>query len=275
MKRRSPLPWLVAFLAIAPLLLLAVDAHARPGGGSSYSGGSRGGGGGFGGGGGSYGGGGGGGGGGDALGAVVWFIFSDLPWPLKLIVVGAIVVVFVVSKVRRSGMQDWSSSAPATYTPQPRWNPPVHALSTRRRLEGLRNFDPDFSVILFEDFLYALYSTTKYSAAGRMDRLSAYLAPDVLARLASSPAAEVHTVIVGAVRFTDVRGMQSVQGQAEVDVEIESNVPLPTTRLQCEQVPATTASSGAPQPGQARMVARPGGREWASLRRVSVQRSSR
>ena len=51
----------------------------------------------------------------------------------------------------------------------------------------------------------------------------------------------------------------------------QSKSPLPTTRLQCEHVPETTASSGAPQPGHARMLARAGGRERASLRRLSVQ----
>ncbi|HEY8090920.1 MAG TPA: hypothetical protein VIF09_23825, partial [Polyangiaceae bacterium] len=223
MKRRSLLLLGIA-LAMAPVLLLAVEAHARPGGGSSYSGGRGGGGGSYGGGGGSYGGGGGGGGGGDALGAIVWFVFSDLPWPLKLLLVGGIVVVYIVSKARRGRMQDWSSSGSVDASPAPRWTPPRQALSARHQLEGLRNFDPEFSVVLFEDFLYALYATTRYSAAGRMDRMSAYLAPDVLARLQAAPVAEVHTVIVGAVRFTEVRGLGSVQGQAEVDVEIEANV---------------------------------------------------
>lgn len=220
MKKRAFASLAGVAVAIALVVTLAADAHARPGGGSSYGGGGGGRGGG------GYSGGGGGGGGGDALGAIVWFVFSDLPWPLKLLVLGVIVGVYIAAKVRRSGMQEWSSSAPGPVAP-PRWQVPVAPgtgfVPARRRLEDLRRFDPEFSVVLFEDFLYALFATVHYAAAGRIDRLSAYLAPDVLARMKTVRVAEVRTVIVGALRFSGVRGLDGGE-QVEVDVEIESNV---------------------------------------------------
>ncbi len=222
-------------------LALAFDAHARPGGGSSYGGGGGGGG----------SGGGGSSGGGDLLGVLFWLVFSDLPWPLKVLVVGVIAIIFFVNKARRSRMQDWSSSntgqTSAPWRPagscrrrvgqQPAMAMPIPAARTwspRRQLEGLSRFDPEFSVVLFEDFLYALYANVRYATAGRIDRLSAYLAPDVLAAMGAARVAEVRTVIVGALRVSGVRGLDPGPGQVEVDLEIESNV-------------AVVASPGAPE----------------------------
>jgi hypothetical protein len=165
----------------------------------------------------------------------LWLLFSDLPWPFKILIIGGIAVVYVASKSRRSGMREWTSMGPGPVAPM-RYPVPSHAggWPARRQLENLRQFDPEFSVVLFEDFLYALYSTLHYSTAGRIDRLSAYLAPDILARLRGVHVAEVHAVIIGALRFTAARGMQSGPGQVEVDVEIESNV-------------ATVATAGKPE----------------------------
>ena len=101
------------------------------------------------------------------------------------------------SRRARTKMKGWSSMrlAPA-YTPACPCSAPPRA-AARRHLEGLRTWDPDFSVVLFEDFLGALYANVHYALAGRIDRLSAYLAPDVLARLRTVRVAEVRTVIVG------------------------------------------------------------------------------
>jgi predicted lipid-binding transport protein (Tim44 family) len=140
------------------------------------------------------------------------------------------------------------------------------AISTRRRLEDLQRFDPEFSVVLFEDFLYALYAHVRYATAGRAERLSAYLAPDVLARLRAIHVAEVHTVIVGALRFTGVRGLDGGAGQVEVDVEIESNVatvvaagqPERTTYFLERWTLARRKDARSRPPARARILACPG-----------------
>jgi predicted lipid-binding transport protein (Tim44 family) len=264
--RRWRLTVAVAALGLA-ILLVASSSDARPGGGESYGGGgSRGGGGG---GGGGYGGGGGGGGGGDAFGAVVWLLFSDLPWPFKLLIVAAVVGVFVVSRQRRSLMQDWSSAAPAR--PREPWvapvTPVVGVVAPRRALEHLRRFDPDFSVVLFEDFLYALYAHVRYSiAGGRIDRLSAYLAPEVLGAMRAARVAEVHAVLVGALHFTAVRGLDDAAGVVQVDVEIESNVasvgapgqPEQTSYLREQWTLARRRDARSRPPARARLLACPG-----------------
>jgi hypothetical protein len=87
----------------------------------------------------------------------------------------------------------------------------------------LRQWDPDFSVVLFEDFLTALYSTVHNSLPRRIERLSAYVAPNVLAQLRTVRLDEVRTVVVGALHFVDVRGLDASAARVEVDVEIESN----------------------------------------------------
>jgi hypothetical protein len=217
---------------VSAVVLSVLDAFARPGGGNSYGGGGGGGGGG-----GYGGGGGGGGGGGDAAGAVIWFIFSELPWPLKLVVIAVIVGVYLVRRGMNNRMQDWSSAAYAPVAPLVQRIPVAGPTprSVRRRLEDLARFDPDFSVVLFEDFLYALYAHVHYGVAGgRIERLSAYLSPETLARLRNIRVAEVHTVLVGALRFTGVRGLDGSSPQVEVDLEIEANV-------------ATVAAPGQPE----------------------------
>ena len=210
-----------AAVAVGAIMLIAAHAHARPGGGSSYGGGGGGGGG--------RSGGGGSGGGGDLLGALIWFVFSELPWPLKLVVVAVIVGIWVVNRLRRSGMREWSTTADSGPVAPLVQGRDVSNVPARRRLEELARFDPEFSVVLFEDFLYALVSSVHYAAAGRMDRLSAYLTPDVLSALSAMRVAEVRTVIIGALRFTGVRGMDPGPGQVEVDLEIESNVGMVVT----------------------------------------------
>jgi hypothetical protein len=156
---------------------------------------------------------------------------------------------------------------PPVYVP-PR--PVESGIAPRRLLEELRRFDPEFSVVLFEDFLYALYAHVHYSiAGGRIDRLSAYLAPDVLARLRTVHVAEVHTVIVGALRFTAVRGLdggESPGSQVEVDIETESNVatvaapgqPERTSYLRERWTVARRRDARSRPPARARILACPG-----------------
>ena len=206
------------------VLLVAAHAVARPGGGESYGGSSGGG------------GGGGGSGGssddGNLVVVLIEFLFSDLPWPLKLFLIVVVIVIFVVVKASQAKMKGWSSAAsdPA-YTA-----PPAPATgSARRRLESLRRWDPDFSTVLFEDFLGALYAHVHYSLAGRIDRLSAYLSPEVLARMRTVHVAEVRTVIVGAIRIVDVRGLDASSPRVEVVVEIESNVARVAAPAQAER----------------------------------------
>lgn len=223
--RRSAL-WLAAALTCAFALLVALDALARPGGGGSFSGGSSGG--------------GGGGhsssGGDDLVGALLYLvfdvIFSLLPWPVKLAVIGFFVIVVIVAKIKRAREDSWSTDAddgpvaPKVARVRTRHERSFETPgSARSRLGALRFYDPDFSVVLFEDFLYALYAHVHYArGGGRLDRLSAYLAPAVLARMKGAATASVRTVLVGALRFESARGAGGEGDEVEVEVEIEANL---------------------------------------------------
>ena len=195
--RRARRALAILGLAVA-VALVAAFAMARPGGGGGFSGRSR-----PSGGGGYRGYSGGGGGGTDPF---VLFdlvvLFVQYPWigvPLVLVVGGF----FVSSWLKEQDRQDWTSGTAAARAFEP---PPRPRISARRRLERLRQRDESFSVILFEDFLYALFSATHVArGSGKLDELAPYLSEAVRAMLAAGPPLrEVRGVVVGALRIADV-----------------------------------------------------------------------
>lgn len=222
-KRRVAL---IVLVVLAVVILAATIAMARPGGGGSFSGG--------GGGGGSRGGGGSsGGGGGDGLfGFIIGVFFELLPWPVKLLVVAIFIGAFIFKAVRgKSQGEDWSTAADQAQYQQQQWTPPVAArpaaADVRTRLAAVRQFDPDFSLVLFEDFLYALYAETRYALGrGQIALLSAYLSPDVLARMQSMRPTPTRAVIIGAMRYVDAGGLDAASSEVRLDVELESNVSI-------------------------------------------------
>jgi len=50
--------------------------------------------------------------------------------------------------------------------------------SPRRQLESLRKVDPEFSVVVLEDFLEALYVEVQHARAGGLERLQPFLKPE-------------------------------------------------------------------------------------------------
>jgi hypothetical protein len=211
-------------VGVAAALLVAVDALARPGGGGSFSGGGGGGGGG-GYGGGSYGGGGSSGGGGGGL--MLWLFFNLLPWPLKLVVVAGIIAYVLLKMAPDRRGTDWSTTGGAVpdYTPPPRYDR-GSGESPRATLARLRENDPAFSIILFEDFLYTLYAEAQQRRArGELKMLSAYLSQAVIARLESAPREPILGLVIGAMRYESARITgDGPLGMATVSVELEVNL---------------------------------------------------
>jgi hypothetical protein len=92
----------------------------------------------------------------------------------------------------------------------------------RRALEELRALDPDFSLVLFDDFLYALYTEVHVArGAGRLAMFAPYLRPGARSTLSSLGAAPVSTVVVGAMRLVEA-SVDASRG-ASVTVEFEAN----------------------------------------------------
>jgi hypothetical protein len=194
------------------LLALAGVALARPGGGESYSGG----------------GGHGGGGGGDGdifaiLELVYWLIRLCIEAPAIGFPLLAIVVGFVlVNAYKQRKNKDWDSG------------PPV-AVQRAKSLSALRNFDPAFSQVVFEDFVYRLFSTA-HRARHSAEALAAAVGPylDGSARealVAREPrGVPVQQVIVGALRVVRIelpvrtRGQPAEGKRVHVAIELEANV---------------------------------------------------
>lgn len=205
----------VGGLAALAVLLGPALALARPGGGDSYSGG-----GGHGGGGDS--GGGGGGGDGAIIGELIFqlirlcFYYPTVGLPLLAIVIG--IVVYGWYQKRKN--KDWDSG------------PPV-ALEWSSSLDDIRKVDPDFSQILFEDFVFRLYATAHLARGHKdgLDALAPYLTVDARAALAGrSPAGTpVEGVVIGAMRVfrVDLPTAEAIAANPDarviVGVELEAN----------------------------------------------------
>ncbi|HYN22138.1 MAG TPA: zinc-ribbon domain-containing transport protein [Thermoanaerobaculia bacterium] len=205
---------LLLFATLA-LLLLPALAIARPGGGEGFSGGGDG------------------GGGGDGAGELVFFLlrlwfefvirYPAIGVPLTI----AGIVVFVAWKRRKgkAGSQNWD------LTPKP-IAPPSRPRSVD--LDAIRQLDPQFSVVLFEDFAYALYARAHQARSDRrsLDALAPYLSAPVRDHLQQrAPAGEpVTSVVAGVLRVADLAlPHPPVGGQAgwvQVILEIESNLTL-------------------------------------------------
>lgn len=124
----------VALLVALAFLFVPELAWARPGGGQTFGGGGSGG--------------GGGGGGGDG-GLVYILIWLCIEHPYIGIPLTLGVIVFYVMKGRRGSRRQnetWDSAPPRPT--------PVGPVS----LQPLRQIDPDFSRVLFEDFVFKLYA---------------------------------------------------------------------------------------------------------------------
>jgi DNA-directed RNA polymerase subunit RPC12/RpoP len=215
----------LALAALALLLLLPGLAVARPGGGQSYSGG---------------GGHGGGGGGGDG-GGLIWLLLRlwidfVIAYPQFGIPLTMLILVVVVRRAkRRAGAQSWDTAPALAAPPRP----------AARGWDDVRRLDPQFSGVLFEDFVYALYAQA-HQARAQPDALAAlapYLSQAARAQLAARPpaAAPVHGVVIGALRVVDVAvpaapapgapgvvSAPAATGKVVVVLEFESNMTVGT-----------------------------------------------
>ena len=90
-------------------------------------------------------------------------------------------------------------------------------------LSDLRSQDDDFSWVLLQDFLYALYAETQRLRGGdRLALLAPYLSLEARAGLAPYPADEVKAVIVGALETLEV-GVDEAERKVRVKVAFDAN----------------------------------------------------
>jgi hypothetical protein len=199
---------LVTLGIIVAVLLVAALAFARPGGGQSYSGGR------------SSGGssGSGGGGGGELIGLILWLCIEHpiIGVPLLiLVIVGAIVKYWWTSRSK-----GWATTGAAQV--QAVQQVAKAATVPRSQLDHIRAIDPEFSVVLFEDFVYMLYAELQRSRAGHVESITAFASPAILQGLRSNQnLADVRGIIIGAMRVVSFSGTSGPS--VDLELEFETN----------------------------------------------------
>ena len=217
------------FVLLVLLCGLASVALARPGGGQSYSGGSRSsGGGGYSGGGHSSG-----GDGGFLVQLIFWLVISHPAIGIPMLIVAALV--FFGRAMFGSKLQEWStagSGAPAAQNRYDRerreWEEQQQALAQRpthiprAALDAIRTIDAEFSIALFEDFVYLLYAEIQRARASNPAHLAAFLSPQLAQTWRADPnLADVRGIVIGAMRVVAFSG---VAGPAvSLELEFEAN----------------------------------------------------
>jgi uncharacterized Zn finger protein (UPF0148 family) len=116
---------------------------------------------------------------------------------LVLLIAVVLIILYLINKGRGGG----PPAPPSGQGPPP---PPPS-----RDLDDIRGVDPEFSVVLFEDFAYDLYARAHQARADRqqLDALAPYLSAEARAELAARPpvGVPVVAVVVGAMRAIDLR----------------------------------------------------------------------
>ncbi len=196
----------------------------RPGGGQSYSGSHSSGG--YS----SHGGSSGGGGGG----ALVWLLIElCFRYPHVGIPILVIVIIAFVLRARSNAAatgRGWASQDLSSVTFEPAYEEPAPVAATtgvpRRALDRIRETDPEFSIVLFEDFLYTLYAEMM-RARGQQGAmaLAAYLSPGVIATKLQGA---VSGIVIGAMRVTSV---DRTQTSWRVTLDFEANLTEGAQRL--------------------------------------------
>jgi hypothetical protein len=139
---------------------------------------------------------------------------------LVLIIIIVLIVLYLINKNRGGG------GGPPV--PPGGEGPPGPPPSTD--LDAIRGLDPEFSVVLFEDFAYALYAKAHEARANRqeLDALAPYLSAEARNELASRPpmGVPVTAVVIGAMRAIDLRLPAGTEPRPQVLVllEFESNI---------------------------------------------------
>jgi hypothetical protein len=124
----------------------------------------------------------------------------------------------------------WESSM-ITTTPGQRMQAAEGALDATRRedvrraFERMKKWDPEFSVALFEDFLFSLYPEVHVArGAGLLERLAPYVSQATRSSLGRGAVTRVEAVVIGALKYVSVSGIRDeASPRIGIGVEIHAN----------------------------------------------------
>ncbi len=205
------------FLLLSPLVVgvLADELHARAGGGGGYSGGG--------------GGGSGGGGGGDGAGAIIYLLIRLLIilWveggpvgKVACVVIIAGVIWLLIWKSKQKKQQQERSTAAGRL---------IHSARQQRQQSAgvalLKQFDPNFSRVLFIDFAHLVYVKLHESRGGLARgagtfAVAPYLSPDLRKQVKAADVS-VTEVVVGALNLEKA---SATREYVHVAVRVKANV---------------------------------------------------
>ena len=145
-------------------------------------------------------------------------------WPFGLLAVAAAITFALRGRQQRRDAE-WASenstlieAAATPRRPSGKTYPTIEAA-----IAALRAGDEWFSWVLFEDFVYALYTEAHtLRATSRRAELGAYLAPEALATLGSLGNQPVSAIIIGAMRVEKVE-IDTARRRVIANVAFESN----------------------------------------------------
>jgi hypothetical protein len=142
-------------------------------------------------------------------------------YPMVMWPVWGFVALGIGLKMRSMGSatDDWTTSGLIRDAAEP-------ARLPRVELETLRDVDPDFSLVLFEDFVSALFVRAHEARGkGRVADLGAWLSPTAQRSLTelSKSLATVEGIIVGSLRYMFVKGIKPAEDRIVVQIEIDAN----------------------------------------------------
>lgn len=221
MKRRRLLPVAIGLVVLVGTAI----ALARPGGGQSYSGSSSSSSS-------SSGSSGGGGGDGEFIGLIfellIWLCFEHPAIGIPLLI-GVGLGVFFLNIGNQSG-KAWESGVVSSNAPE-RMAQAARRLDVSRRedvrqaFERIKKWDPEFSIALFEDFLFSLYTEVHVAhGAGTMEQLAPYVSQATRNALGRGNVSRVEAVVIGAVKYLSVSGLRDeASPRIGISVEIHAN----------------------------------------------------
>ena len=140
-----------------------------------------------------------------------------------VLVIIAIIAAFIYFVFLRSRRSDWGTMDSEDSGPAEPFEVPGGDLQSS--FEQLRQSDPDFSPIVFEDFLYALYAEAHGARnPRRLSELAPFLDPAARTALDGihQGAVEVSEFVIGSMRVNPLRFSDDGQ-MVEVDVDYETN----------------------------------------------------
>ncbi|APR86987.1 cell surface protein precursor [Minicystis rosea] len=148
---------------------------------------------------------------------------------IMLLLVAVVVAILVLLSRADSGLRgpEWESTARDLDDAERRRREHVRAYgSLIDALSAIREHDPEFSFVLFEDFVYALYAETHTArGAGKLDALAPYLGRrtrEGLEVLGFGGGRTVENVIVGSMRVERVE-VGGIVAPTAVVVQFEAN----------------------------------------------------